>query len=108
MIGQANGTGKGVATTRGATAGARAGGTAATAIETEERRGALATGGARAMRASSAFWLSSSRGGCDERNRQAEVMMSSGALDKVKGRAKETAGALVGDNKLKREGKADQ
>jgi len=34
--------------------------------------------------------------------------MSSGTLDKVKGRAKETAGALVGDNKLKREGKADQ
>jgi len=34
--------------------------------------------------------------------------MSSGTLDKMKGRAKEAAGALVGDNKLKREGKADQ
>ena len=34
--------------------------------------------------------------------------MSSGTLDKMKGRAKEAAGALVDDNKLKREGKADQ
>ena len=34
--------------------------------------------------------------------------MSSGTLDKMKGRAKEAAGALVDDNELKREGKADQ
>jgi len=34
--------------------------------------------------------------------------MSSGKTDEVKGRVKEAAGALVGDKKLKREGKADQ
>jgi uncharacterized protein YjbJ (UPF0337 family) len=34
--------------------------------------------------------------------------MSSGTTDKVKGRVKEAAGALAGDNKLKEEGKADQ
>ena len=35
-------------------------------------------------------------------------MMTSGTKDKVKGRAKEAAGALTGDAKLKREGKVDQ
>lgn len=34
--------------------------------------------------------------------------MSSGTIDKTKGRVKEAAGALVGDNRLKQEGKADQ
>jgi len=34
--------------------------------------------------------------------------MTSGTKDKVKGRAKEAAGALTGDKKLKSEGKADQ
>jgi len=34
--------------------------------------------------------------------------MSSGTGDKVKGRIKEAAGALAGDEKLKNEGKADQ
>ena len=34
--------------------------------------------------------------------------MSSGTVDKLKGRVKEAAGALTGDKKLKREGKADQ
>lgn len=34
--------------------------------------------------------------------------MSSGTVDKMKGRVKEAAGALVGDDKLKQEGKADQ
>ena len=34
--------------------------------------------------------------------------MSSGTTDKIKGRAKEAAGALTDDEKLKREGKADQ
>ncbi len=34
--------------------------------------------------------------------------MSSGKSDQVKGRVKEAAGALTGDKKLKREGKADQ
>jgi uncharacterized protein YjbJ (UPF0337 family) len=32
----------------------------------------------------------------------------SGKTDEVKGRVKEAAGALAGDRKLKREGKADQ
>jgi uncharacterized protein YjbJ (UPF0337 family) len=32
----------------------------------------------------------------------------SGTVDKVKGRVKEAAGALTGDDKLKDEGKADQ
>jgi uncharacterized protein YjbJ (UPF0337 family) len=35
-------------------------------------------------------------------------MMSSGTVDKVKGRVKEAAGALTGDKKLKRDGQADQ
>jgi uncharacterized protein YjbJ (UPF0337 family) len=33
---------------------------------------------------------------------------SSGKSDELKGRVKEAAGALTGDKKLKREGKADQ
>jgi uncharacterized protein YjbJ (UPF0337 family) len=36
------------------------------------------------------------------------VIMSSGTTDKVKGRVKEAAGTLIGDQKLKNEGKADQ
>jgi uncharacterized protein YjbJ (UPF0337 family) len=35
-------------------------------------------------------------------------MMSSGTVDKLKGRLKEAAGALLADKKLKREGQADQ
>jgi len=34
--------------------------------------------------------------------------MGSGTVDKAKGRAKEAAGALLGDGKLKREGRVDQ
>lgn len=34
--------------------------------------------------------------------------MASGKADELKGRVKEAAGALIGDRKLKREGKADQ
>jgi uncharacterized protein YjbJ (UPF0337 family) len=34
--------------------------------------------------------------------------MASGKIDELKGRVKEAAGALTGDEKLKREGKADQ
>jgi len=34
--------------------------------------------------------------------------MGSGTIDKAKGRAKEAAGALTGDKKLKSEGKVDQ
>ena len=34
--------------------------------------------------------------------------MASGKSDELKGRLKEAAGALTGDTKLKREGKADQ
>lgn len=34
--------------------------------------------------------------------------MSSGKSDELKGRVKEAAGALAGDEKLKREGKVDQ
>ena len=34
--------------------------------------------------------------------------MSSASTDKFKGRMKEAAGALTGDEKLKREGQADQ
>jgi uncharacterized protein YjbJ (UPF0337 family) len=37
-----------------------------------------------------------------------EVTMSSGTMDKVKGRVKEAAGALLADKELKREGQADQ
>jgi uncharacterized protein YjbJ (UPF0337 family) len=34
--------------------------------------------------------------------------MSGGKSDEIKGRVKEAAGALTGDDKLKRDGKADQ
>ena len=34
--------------------------------------------------------------------------MTSGKSDEMKGRVKEAAGALTGDQKLKRQGKADQ
>jgi uncharacterized protein YjbJ (UPF0337 family) len=34
--------------------------------------------------------------------------MASGKSDELKGRVKEAAGVLAGDEKLKREGKADQ
>ncbi len=34
--------------------------------------------------------------------------MASGKSDEMKGRVKEAAGALTGDEKLKREGKVDQ
>jgi uncharacterized protein YjbJ (UPF0337 family) len=34
--------------------------------------------------------------------------MSGGKSDEIKGRVKEAAGALTGDEKLKRDGKADQ
>ena len=34
--------------------------------------------------------------------------MASGKSDELKGRVKEAAGALTGDKKLKREGRADQ
>jgi uncharacterized protein YjbJ (UPF0337 family) len=37
-----------------------------------------------------------------------EVTMSNGTLDKLRGRVKEAAGALLADKKLKREGQADQ
>jgi uncharacterized protein YjbJ (UPF0337 family) len=37
-----------------------------------------------------------------------EVSMGSGTIDKAKGRAKEAAGALTGDRKLKAEGKLDR
>jgi uncharacterized protein YjbJ (UPF0337 family) len=35
-------------------------------------------------------------------------MMSSGTVDKIKGRVKEAAGALFADRKLKQKGQADQ
>jgi uncharacterized protein YjbJ (UPF0337 family) len=35
-------------------------------------------------------------------------MMSSGTVDKIKGRVKEAAGALLADKKLKQQGQADQ
>ncbi len=34
--------------------------------------------------------------------------MASGKADELKGRVKEAAGVLIGDQKLKREGKTDQ
>lgn len=37
-----------------------------------------------------------------------ESAMTSGKSDQAKGRVKEAAGALTGDKKMKREGKADQ
>ena len=36
------------------------------------------------------------------------MIMASGKSDEIKGRVKAAAGALTGDKKLKREGKADQ
>jgi uncharacterized protein YjbJ (UPF0337 family) len=39
---------------------------------------------------------------------QGGSIMASGKSDELKGRVKEAAGALTGDKKLKREGKADQ
>jgi uncharacterized protein YjbJ (UPF0337 family) len=40
--------------------------------------------------------------------RTKEVTMSSGTVDKMKGRAKEAVGALLADRKLKQEGRNDQ
>jgi uncharacterized protein YjbJ (UPF0337 family) len=40
--------------------------------------------------------------------RKEDLFMASGKSDELKGRVKEAAGALTGDKKLKREGKADQ
>jgi len=40
--------------------------------------------------------------------REGSSLMSSGTGDKIKGRVKEAAGALAGDEKLKNEGKTDQ
>ena len=42
------------------------------------------------------------------RSIEGRMAMSSGKSDELKGRVKEAAGALAGDRKLKREGKADQ
>jgi len=36
------------------------------------------------------------------------MTMASGKSEEIKGRVKEAAGAITGDKKLKREGKADQ
>jgi uncharacterized protein YjbJ (UPF0337 family) len=41
-------------------------------------------------------------------HRKGGSTMASGKSDELKGRVKEAAGALTGDKKLKREGKADQ
>jgi uncharacterized protein YjbJ (UPF0337 family) len=43
-----------------------------------------------------------------ETTQQGGSIMASGKTDEVKGRVKEAAGALTGDKKLKRQGKADQ
>jgi uncharacterized protein YjbJ (UPF0337 family) len=40
--------------------------------------------------------------------REGRSMMASGKTDEIKGRVKEAAGALTGDEKLKREGRVDQ
>jgi uncharacterized protein YjbJ (UPF0337 family) len=40
--------------------------------------------------------------------RKEGAAMASGRSDELKGRVKEAAGALTGDKRLKREGKADQ
>jgi uncharacterized protein YjbJ (UPF0337 family) len=40
--------------------------------------------------------------------KEEDRLMASGKSDELKGRVKEAAGALTGDKKLKREGKADQ
>jgi uncharacterized protein YjbJ (UPF0337 family) len=44
----------------------------------------------------------------DEREEAGRKTMGNGKSDELKGRVKEAAGALTGDPKLKREGKADQ
>jgi uncharacterized protein YjbJ (UPF0337 family) len=41
-------------------------------------------------------------------DREGGATMASGRSDELKGRVKEAAGALTGDKRLKREGKADQ
>jgi uncharacterized protein YjbJ (UPF0337 family) len=41
-------------------------------------------------------------------HRKGGSIMASGKSDELKGRVKEAAGALTGDRKLKRQGKADQ
>jgi uncharacterized protein YjbJ (UPF0337 family) len=43
-----------------------------------------------------------------ERAGQGGSTTASGESDEIKGRVKEAAGALTGDDKLKREGQADQ
>lgn len=43
-----------------------------------------------------------------ERYREGEDDMAGGKTDELKGRVKEAAGALTGDEKLKREGQVDQ
>jgi uncharacterized protein YjbJ (UPF0337 family) len=40
--------------------------------------------------------------------REGDSTMNSGTMDKAKGRVKEAAGALTGDEKLKARGKIDQ
>jgi uncharacterized protein YjbJ (UPF0337 family) len=44
----------------------------------------------------------------DRHERKEGTTMASGKSDELKGRVKEAAGALTGDEKLKREGKVDQ
>jgi uncharacterized protein YjbJ (UPF0337 family) len=41
-------------------------------------------------------------------NEQGGLVMASGKSDEVKGRVKEAAGVLTGDEKMQREGKTDQ
>jgi uncharacterized protein YjbJ (UPF0337 family) len=41
-------------------------------------------------------------------NEQGDLVMASGKSDEVKGRVKEAAGVLTGDEKMQREGKTDQ
>jgi uncharacterized protein YjbJ (UPF0337 family) len=43
-----------------------------------------------------------------DKDDQGGWIMASGKSDELKGRVKEAAGALTGDKKLKREGRADQ
>jgi uncharacterized protein YjbJ (UPF0337 family) len=42
------------------------------------------------------------------RKKKGDLDMASGKSDEVKGRLKEAAGVLTGDQKMQREGKADQ
>ena len=44
----------------------------------------------------------------EQSSSEGEATMSSGKVDEFKGRVKEAAGALAGNEKLKQEGKADQ